>query len=129
MLPTSLKIEIIDHDKQRYPTCGDWQIDADGVLTISVSRTPNPAHHWLVAVHEVVEALACCYAGITPKQVDAFDLAFEDSELFEPGDSTDAPYHKQHVLAEIVERTLAFFLGIEWFEYIATIAELFDEKE
>jgi hypothetical protein len=35
----------------------------------------------------------------------------------EPGDDPRAPYHKQHVFAENIERLLAAELGVDWSAY------------
>jgi hypothetical protein len=34
-----------------------------------------------------------------------------------PGDDPRAPYHKQHVFAENIERLLAAELGVDWSAY------------
>jgi hypothetical protein len=58
---------------------------------------------------------------VSPAAVDKFDRAYEakrkpgdDSEL---GDDPRAPYHKQHVFAEKIERLLATELGVDWPDY------------
>ena len=75
----------------------------------------------LIALHEAVEALLCEHAGISPAAVDKFDEAYEarrkKGDDSEPGDDPRAPYHKQHVFAEGIERLLATELGVDWPAY------------
>jgi hypothetical protein len=35
----------------------------------------------------------------------------------EPGDSSEAPYHKEHVFATKIERMIADELGVDWDVY------------
>lgn len=111
-LPASVRIEVIEHSQQRYDTPGDWTFEAD-TLVVRVSRMSKPIYGWLVAVHELVEALLCCIAGVTAEEVDDFDQLCGR----EPGDNPFAPYHKEHVAAEMVERLVAFLAGVNWREY------------
>lgn len=54
---------------------------------------------------------------MSPEAVDRFDRAYEakrkPGDDSEPGDDPRAPYHKQHVLAEKIERLLAAELGVD----------------
>jgi hypothetical protein len=114
-------IETIDHSKQRYPTVGDWQIGKAGNLHITVSKMSDQRYEFLVAAHEMIEAYLAIHAGVSPKAVDRFDKAYEANRKpgddSEPGDDPRAPYHKQHVFAEKVERLLAAELGVDWQAY------------
>jgi hypothetical protein len=138
-------IETIDHKDQRYDTVGDWQTDTPftfcmqpagniaGVhcdLLIRVSRMKDWRSEALVAIHELVEALLCKHAGITAEQVDAWDMHSGDycfgkpvKEGYpdEPGDSSRAPYHLQHLAAMIVEYILASHLSLDWGEHLANV--------
>jgi hypothetical protein len=115
-------IEFIPHDSQRYDTCGDWAYDGT-TLVLRVSHLPDRRHEQLVAVHELAEALACNVDGVTQDAVDDFDMG-AGAELDEPGDSPDAPYHAQHVMAGGIERRLAEAMGVEWADYEAAIDAL-----
>jgi len=116
-----ITIESIPHEKQRYPTVGDWQFDDEGNLTIRVSKLSNWRREALVAVHELVEVLLCKHEGITQESVDEFDKQFESTRppdnFDEPGDDPSAPYVKQHCTATGIERLLAAQLGVNWKEY------------
>ena len=114
-------IETIDHSRQRYPTVGDWQIDKAGNLHIAVSKMSDQRYEFLIGMHEAIEAYLAVHAGISPAAVDKFDRAYEakrkPGDDSEPGDDPRAPYHKQHVFAERIERLLATELGVDWSAY------------
>ena len=113
-------IDFIPHRQQRYPTCGDWFYEGD-VLHIKVSATADERHQRLVAAHELVEALLCNAADVSQEAVDAFDMG---TFLRDPGNSPDAPYHMQHELATVIERSLALATNVDWSEYEAALDAL-----
>jgi len=94
---------------------------------IEVSEMSDPRYEILVAIHELVEKVLCDHKGITEQQVDEFDKKFEDEyisscypdlpEYVEPGNDSKAPYHRQHKIADIVERIVANELDVNWDEY------------
>lgn len=123
-----IHIKTIQHNKQRYETCGDWTIRGN-VITINVSELCDWRKEALIALHELVEALACKDKEITQKEVDLFDMTYESqrdpSDLTsEPGNDPAAPYHKQHKFAEIIERLMAGELGVDWNAYEQVIQDL-----
>ena len=125
----NITIKTIADEKQRYDTVGDYQTDESGKMQISVSDMSNERFEFLIAVHELVESRLCKERGISDEVIDAFDLAYEDArepgdQISEPGDQTDAPYHKEHVFATMVEKMLADELGVDWDEYSAACAAL-----
>lgn len=118
-------IETIDHDLQRYDTCGDWQWQTGtekDVLKISVSRLYNFRYEFLIGIHEWIEAVLCSEQLVKAEDVDAFDKSFQGPG--EPGDSLLAPYHKQHLIATAVEQYLSTELGIDWNDYGRVIKQL-----
>lgn len=142
-------IETISHDKQRYPTVGDWFRDPDGVMHIRVSEMEDWRYEALVAIHELAEAVMCDNDGVRQDQVDKFDMEFEKSreerlieagravtepgmtsgeealiEIEEPGDQADAPYRTQHCLATGIERIMAAAMGVTWADYEKVIEAL-----
>lgn len=119
-------IESLPHGEQRYPTVGDWYRDATdyGALRISVSETTDPRDMLLVAIHELIEATLCEYRGISEQAVTDFDMANLESD--DPGSLPDAPYHREHVLAECVERLMARELDRNWQGYEAALLALED---
>ena len=118
--PMKVIIETIEHRTQRYPTVGDWFYQED-TLHIKVSKMSNWRYEALVAIHELVEVLACQHDGITQEVVDEFDINYEKQrtagDCSEPGDAIDAPYRKQHCLATGIERILAAEWGVNWAKY------------
>lgn len=122
-------VTTMPHARQRYATVGDWVADGRGHLRhIHVSELGNEDYHFLVAMHELIEAHLCLKRGVSQHEVDAFDMAFErDRDLgdeSEPGDAPAAPYRREHRQAENIERQLADLLGIDWQAYEAAIGEL-----
>ena len=109
-----IRIKSIPYKEQRYPTCGDWQFAGDHLI-IRVSDLGDWRMEYLVADHEVREALLCRHRGITEKQVDEFDLAFKGPG--EPGDDPQAPYKREHFFATSIERLTAAELDVDWAEY------------
>lgn len=118
-------IDFIPHDQQRYPTVGDWLYEGSTLL-IRVSRTADPRYEQLVAAHELVEVLQCNLDGVSQEVVDHFDTV-TGKDLDEPGDSPDAPYHAQHLIASAVERVLASAMHVDWEAY-ADALEALDAK-
>ena len=114
-------LEIVEHARQRYATCGDWQF-VDGELRIKVSRLPQMSFEYLVAIHELIEAVLCAAAGVKESDVDRFDMQFKGDG--EPGDDPSAPYYRQHQIATEVEKYLAAELGVDWGEYERAIDAL-----
>lgn len=82
----------------------------------------------LVALHELVEVIKCKHDGVSQKDVDAFDIAFEKNRKpgndDEPGDDPNAPYQNQHCLATGIERIMAAELGVDWREYDRAVMAL-----
>lgn len=126
----NINIKTIPHKEHRYPTVGDWWFEKDGTLQIRVSKLGNWRYEALIVVHELVEVLICKHARVTQKQVDKFDMMFENEREQglhgdeEPGDDPDAPYKFQHGIATGVERILAVMLGVCWRKYEMAINKL-----
>jgi len=138
-------IETIPHKDQRYPTVGDWQFHnkdcsplslkfAENVpefadhLHIKVSDTGNDWMNFLVARHELDEAMICARLGVTQEQVDKYDLAHPEAGVDCFSDNLDAPYSTAHNLALASEYQMSQVLGIDWREYSNKLDELSDSK-
>lgn len=119
-------IETIKHCDQRYSTAGDWKFVGDD-LVIAVSDLGNKDYNFLLAIHELVEAMLCRAYRISQEAVDYWDMSHP--ELDEPGDHRDAPYHSQHVIAGFIEKGLALELGVNWDVYEKQIENLFDSRD
>lgn len=154
----SITIKTIPHDKQRYPTTGDWWVESDNVtgkksLQIRVSESGDWRANIAVGIHEAVEAVVCLADGVDPLSLDEFDTAYEavredaktfvDAEQFlrsrfgghceitdtsEPGDDLYAPYRHQHAVATQVEHIVTEAMHLPWKLYEDELAAL-DEDE
>jgi hypothetical protein len=109
-----ITVRAIPYSQMRYPTLGDWQFKGDA-LEVTVAQQEDWRHEALLAVHEIVEALACKYNGVSETAVDAFDLAHLDAE--EPGELPDCPYGAEHADAYAIERVVARILNVNWRAY------------
>jgi hypothetical protein len=125
--PMMITIETVPTAKLRYATAGDWQFKSDGSLHITVTQMSDRRYEFLVAVHELVEALLCKQAGVSQAAVDAFDKAYETKRPptdkdSEPGNAAGAPYRREHVIASVTERLAAELLNVDWSRYSAEVA-------
>jgi len=121
-------IETIQHEDQRYPTVGDYWVDADGTKHIVVSDMQNDNYAFLVALHELVEQKLCEHRGISEESITRFDEDYEDlredDDVSEPGDDLEAPYRNEHNFATGIERLMCAELGIPWKVYSDTVENL-----
>ena len=124
-----ITIETIPHSNQRPnigETVGDWNLDTSpGVTDIKVSKMIYFQYEELIAIHELVEMILCHDDGVTTEDVDDFDRNWKPHDgIDEPGADINAPYHRQHVVAEIVERIVANELGVDWHKYNKAIDDV-----
>lgn len=126
-----VRIKVIPHRKQPYPTAGYWEFDRHGNLLITVSEMGSENSEMLVAIHELVEAVLCRNQGISGDDVTAFDVDFEKRRAAdpaignkEPGDDPAAPYFRAHQDAMLIEIYLANRLGVNWFAHEANLHKL-----
>lgn len=129
-------IESIPHASQRYPTCGDWFLDDQGTMQIKVSEEMGDASCFLVALHELFEAKVAMNRGVTVKEVDDFDTAYEKAHRkggtlegerlddSEPGDDPTCPVFVEHGLATAIEQIACVSMGIAWHEHDKRVNEL-----
>ena len=124
----NVQMSVIPHQQQRYDTAGDWLLDVNtDTLVINVSFLGDWKMEACLGIHEYIEAIRCMADRVDQNLVDQWDLNFKGKG--EPGDDPNAPYHKQHVQASIVERTLARQLGVDWSKYEQKLEELKYEHE
>lgn len=122
-----ITLKNIDPIAMRYVTTGDWEWLPNGHLQCSVAEYGNPDSAFLVNLHELVEAWLCNKAGIREDQVSGFDIA--NCDLEEPGDSENAPYHKQHKVATEVEKIVCEAMSIDWQAHNDWVQRAGDEVE
>lgn len=117
----------IPHTSQRYPTVGDYQ-NAHGITLFTISDMGDERYEYLVLLHELVEKILVEARGIPDSEIDAFDMVFESARLSgddrEPGWEPNAPYHREHVFAEKLERLLAAELCVDWDTYDKKVTSL-----
>ena len=85
--PMVITIETVPGAKMRYPTAADWQFKPDGSVHITVTRMSDHRYEFLLALHELVEALLCKATGVPQAAVDAFDIEYEQHR--KPGDDSE----------------------------------------
>jgi hypothetical protein len=119
-------MKVIPHLDQRYDTVGDYWEDPDGTIQFRVSDMGDVRMNVQVLVHEFLEYMQLRYKGIKEEDVLAFDLAVPDSSPYadDPGFNPAAPYHKEHVFSDCIERLLAREWDLSWEDYEATIDAL-----
>ena len=127
----NVRIEVIPHDQQAYPTVGNWFYDKNGDVIIQVSALSDWRREMLIAFHELAEVLICKHRGISQEEVDKFDKKFEadrakgkHGEDDEPGDDPKAPYRKEHFFATNVEALLSAELDVNFQEYEKELSDL-----
>lgn len=117
----------VDPSLMRYVTTGDWEKVGDHVIMPVVDYGMQDDNAFLVALHELVESFLCLKHGVSEEIVTKFDV--EHPELDEPGDSPNAPYHKQHMIATQVERIVCEAMGLDWNKHNAWVQRAGDEVE
>jgi 5-methylcytosine-specific restriction endonuclease McrA len=124
-------MKVIPHHWQDYPTVGNYFHIKGGTIVIFCSDMKNDKYHQLIFAHEMFEVALVIARKIKIKDIDKFDMQFEkDREIGlhspedEPGHNRRAPYHKEHVFAEKMERAFAKALGVNWKAYDKTVNSL-----
>jgi hypothetical protein len=107
-------MKVIPHAEQRYDTIGDYWEDADGTWQFRVSDLGDWRYNYTVLLHEFLEYALTKQAGISEQSILNFDLAVPVNSPYadDPGFDPAAPYHKEHVFADSIERLMAPGLGI-----------------
>lgn len=121
-LPTVLS-QVITHAAQEYDTAGNyWEVF--DIWHLQVSECSDWRHEALIMLHEFVEMCLTKNDGVDWKDIDKFDMEGPGKDMNDPGSSTEAPYHNQHLLAEAMERKFATMLGVDWDKYNADLDSL-----
>lgn len=130
----NIDIKTIKQEEHRYETIGDYWDDVDGTTHIRCTNLKSQDSEFLVVLHELVEQYLLKKRGIREEDVKAFDISFEKEraarlwdEYAEPGDDPRAPYRQEHFIAEVIERTVAAFIGVDW--KVHCEYQSFDEKD
>ena len=127
-----IRIKTIPLSEQRYPTIGDYFVDAEGVTHILITDTGNDLHAKLVAIHELIEQTLTEAKNIREEDIMKHDLWVESEILkgnyppdAEPGEHPKSPYYNEHMLAERVEKMICKHLDINFTEYNEEIFKVF----
>lgn len=124
-----ITIFTIPHKQQRYDTVGDYFLSKRTSHWIfNISKMNNDDYEFLVAIHELIEWRLTQKRGITEESISSFDKKFElkrkKGNNDEPGNDIDAPYYKEHVFAESIEKQIAKELGVDWDKYDKEVTNL-----
>lgn len=128
-----IQIEAIPHKKQRYETCGDYYkdvCDCGRKHWYFYSSKTNVDYEFLIVIHELVEWYLTQKRGIAEPKITAFDKLFEEERKQgkwkdeEPGFDKRAPYRKEHVFADKIEKLVAKELKVNWDKYTKDINKL-----
>ena len=114
-------VEFIEQSQHRYSTCGDYFHEPDRIV-FRITRFDNPIYSMAILIHELWEELRTRQAGIKEEDITRFDI---ESGLDDPGLSPDAPYHKQHMESDALERFCIVMGGADWVEYEEALDKLF----
>jgi hypothetical protein len=122
-MPNLIVINTITHHLQRLKGSlgGDWrfhEIPGLKILEVTVSDMGDWKCNFLLAFHELVEAIMCKDAGITTEMVDTDELKAQPTD--DPDSFSGYPgscYQQQHNDALALEWMLSRLLGVKWTEY------------
>lgn len=119
-----INFKVIPHNKMRYKTCGDYY-KKNGELHVRISKM-NSKHEFLVLIHEMIEWFLIDQEGISIKEIDDFDMLYEETKTdnSEPGNDPNAPYFDEHQFATHIEKLLADKLGVNWNKYDENVNSL-----
>ena len=110
------------------PSLGDYWRNHKDLINIRSLDIGNQDYEFLIMLHEMIEEYLCTKRGVKEQDIQAFDNEFDKKALeCEPGDDPQAPYYKEHQIATIIERLVAYELGIDWEKYGTDLEKLFEE--
>jgi hypothetical protein len=111
----------LPHNSQRYDTCGDYLIN-DDIYRIRISDLRNEDYHFMILIHEMIEAYLTNKRGIKESDITKFDTEYVGPG--EPGDSENAPYRNEHIFATKIERLCCDEIGCDWKAYDCAVRNL-----
>jgi len=147
-----LTLEVKPLKEMRYPTAGDYFFEREnlawsapfqrtvlggGVIfpyyieakqpqwKFQVIDLDNEDYELLIFIHELIEWRLTQKHGVSEEDITAFDKKHLEAD--EPGSLKEAPYHKEHMAADAIERMVAILLGVEWNDYEEAINKKFEE--
>lgn len=119
--------------KMRYPTVGDYFKTKDGWIVVAAD-SGNPDYNFLILIHELIELYLTQRQGISEPEIKKFDEWFEREKSCGhfgkktiAGRHPKAPYRREHIFAEKIEKLLAKELRIDQRRQGKAEDELFDK--
>jgi hypothetical protein len=125
-------LEVIPHEKQRLGEPGDWFFDKQGDLQVRVSDSGDWRFNFLVARHEMDEAILCKYNGITTEVVDYDQKINSGSDKNDPDSYSGypgSPIQRFHNDALAAEWQMGRLLDVNWEDYGIAWEKFFNKKE
>ena len=115
-----IRIKVIPHSEQKYDTVGDYWQTKNGNWEMRISEM-TPEYELAVIEHELAEMVRTIRDGVKWSDVDKFDTEtvylVDPDNISDPGLSRKAPYHKQHMLSDKIERLIIKQDGGTWEDY------------
>jgi hypothetical protein len=125
-----MNINFKEHKEMRYPTLGDYYVK-NGVLNFDIVKQKESIYTKLILIHELIEQTLCEYLDIKIEDIDKHDLWFEEqiklglfNENDEPGEHLLAPYRKEHLFSESIEKQVCEYLKIDFNTYNNAIKQI-----
>ena len=116
-----IEVKTIEHKKQRYNTVDDYYKEGHKRI-FKISKLNNADYEFLLFIHALTEWYLTERIGITEETISKFDK--EHKMLDDPGRSKKAPYHKEHLFAEKVEKLISKKLGVDWDRYDKVLSDI-----
>ena len=113
-LPEKIIIRYVDHDEQRYNTDGDYW-ESDNSWVAQISKLPDWRYSFALTIHELLEMALAKAHEIDWRDITQFDITH--SQFLDPGEHEGAPYHREHLDAEEIEKMVIKMFGLNWDEY------------
>jgi hypothetical protein len=121
LLPSSIEINFIPHSQQRYNTDGDY-FSKNNKWTALVTHMKDWRYSIACAIHELIEMSLTKDHGLHWDIITKYDESHP--EFLDPGHHPDAPYHKEHMIAEGFEKQVIKMFGLNWDDYEKAYDEL-----
>lgn len=118
-----IEIEFIPQDQQRYQTLGDYWEEPDRMV-FKITQMSG-LRSLFVLVHEIWECYRTLKNGI--KECDISDFDIGNPQLDDPGLDLEAPYHKEHMESDVLERMCCVMDGDDWVRYEQECEAKFEE--
>ena len=110
-----IAITMIPGDRQAPAVARDWSFVGPEALEVRLPESDDWRYPAGRLIRALIEAFLCKAARVSREEIDAFDHGFTGDG--EPGCDPNAPYHREHMLAELIERQFISNVGCEWRQY------------